>query len=205
MARQNNFKQDNKQRFGMMEKRGISIFIIGALLFIISLRLDSGIAAAFKNAESRIFDPLFSVVTNFGVAMVFLLWIPCIILYNKNKKVVKLLLLSFLVSFALSFLLKLMFLKQRPIGLFEYPFTNIISYSFPSMHAMVMFSLLPIIKKYLPQKRHFFAWFAYLVAFTRIYFGFHFLSDVVFGAFFGYFIGAYLTDLHERGILWKKV
>ena len=188
-----------------MEKRGISILIIGALLFIISLRLDSGIAAAFKNAESPIFDPLFSVVTNFGVAMVFLLWIPCIVLYRKNSKAVKLLLLSFLVSFVLSFLLKLIFLKQRPIGLFEYPFTDIISYSFPSMHAMVMFSLLPITKKYLPQRRHFLAWFSYIVAFTRIYFGFHFLSDIVFGAFFGYFIGMYFVDLHERGILWRKV
>ena len=188
-----------------MEKRYFSIFIIGALLFVISLSLDSGIAAAFENAESKVFDPLFSVVTNFGVAMVFLLWITCIILYNKNKKVVKLLLLAFLASFVLSFLLKLVFLKQRPMGVFEYPFTNIISYSFPSMHAMVMFSLLPITKKYLPQRRHFFAWFSGLVAFTRIYFGFHFLSDIVFGAFFGYFTGNYLINLHEKGVLWKKV
>ena len=88
-----------------MKKRGILIFIIGVLVFIISLKLDSGIAAAFRNAKSPIFDSLFSVVTNFGVAMVFLLWVPCIILYRKNKKAVKLLLLTFLISFVLSFLL----------------------------------------------------------------------------------------------------
>ena len=204
MAKQKNIRQDNKQGFGMMEKKHVSVFIIGSLLFILSLSLNSGIAAAFKNAKSPIFDPLFSVVTNFGVAMVFLLWIPCIILYDKNKKAVKLLLLSFLASFALSFLLKLIFLKERPIGIFEYPFTGIVSYSFPSIHAMVMFSLLPILRKYLPQKMRFFSLFACLVAFTRIYFGFHFLSDIIFGAFSGYFIGNYLIYLHEKGALWKK-
>jgi membrane-associated phospholipid phosphatase len=73
------------------------------------------------------------------------------------------------------------------------------------MHAMVMFSLLPITKKYLPQRKRFLAWFSFLVAFTRIYFGFHFLSDIVFGIFSGYFIGNYMVYLHERGVLWKKV
>jgi len=71
------------------------------------------------------------------------------------------------------------------------------------MHAVVAFSLLPLLLEYLPRYRKFWIGFAFLVAFTRVYLGFHFLSDVVFGIIFGYFIGILLLHLHNKGKLWK--
>ena len=57
------------------------------------------------------------------------------------------------------------------------------------MHAMVAFAAIPILDKEFSKLKWFWIIFAFLVAFSRIYFEAHFLSDVVFGAFFGYFIG----------------
>src|SRR3989344_1553851 len=68
-------------------------------------------------------------------------------IHNKNNKLVYLLLVTFGVSFVLSFIIKLIVLRLRPIQSFTFPFISVINYSFPSMHAMIAFSLLPIIIK----------------------------------------------------------
>jgi membrane-associated phospholipid phosphatase len=133
-----------------------------------------------------------------------MLLVPSIIFYKKNKKIIYLLWLAFIVSIILAFVTKLIVLRQRPIEAFTYPFVNIINYSFPSMHAMVVFSLLPFLVRYLNKWKSFWIGFGLLALFGRVYFGFHFLSDVVFGAFFGYFVGDYLLELYEKGKLWKN-
>jgi undecaprenyl-diphosphatase len=40
--------------------------------------------------------------------------------------------------------------------------------------------------------------FAILVAFSRVYFGVHYLSDVIAGAFIGYLIGYLAMNLEEK-------
>jgi len=109
-----------------------------------------------------------------------------------------LLFVTFLISLILNFVIKLIVHRQRPLEAFTYPLINLINYSFPSMHAMTLFALLPLLVKYLPKQKSFWVSFAFLVAFSRVYFGFHFLSDVVFGAITGYFIGKFLLDKYEK-------
>ena len=179
------------------------ILIIGTALFLISYNLDNWINLFFRDMKFPIFDAVFSIITNFGIVTLIILGVPSLILYKKNKRIIYLLWLAFFASCILAFTIKLVFLRQRPIEAFTYPFTNIINYSFPSMHAMVAFSLLPLLIKYLPKQKTFWIAFAFLVVFSRIYFGFHFLSDVVFGALFGYFLGIFLLELYENGKLWK--
>ena len=180
------------------------LLIIGILLFLISYSGDNAINLFFKNMDFQLFDFILSIVTNFGVMITVMLIIPSFLFYNKNKKLIYLLCSIFIVSFILAFTIKLIVLRQRPMDAFTFPLTGIINYSFPSMHSMVAFSLLPAIIKYLPKQKLFFIIFSFLAAFSRIYFGFHFLSDVVFGMFSGYFIGNYLLGLHEKGRLWGK-
>ena len=177
---------------------------LGTLIFIVSYNLDNQVNLLFKGLKSPLLDVVFGLVTNFSVVISVMAVIPSIIFYKKNNRLIYLQWLAFFVSFALAFIIKLAVLRQRPIEAFTFPFTDIINYSFPSMHAMVAFSLLPIIIKYLPKQRFFWIIFAFLVAFSRVYFGLHFLSDVVFGMFAGYFIGSYLVGLYEKGKLWKK-
>jgi undecaprenyl-diphosphatase len=187
----------------MRKVNDIIILIIGIILFIISYNFDQPISLFFKDVKFPLFDIIFSVITNFGIVILIMLAIPSIIFYKKNRKLIYLMWFIFLASFILAFAIKLIFLRQRPIDLFTFPFTSIINYSFPSMHAMVIFSLLPILIKYLPKQKIFWISFSLLAIFGRIYFGFHFLSDVVFGTLFGYFIGAWLLELFEKGKLWK--
>ena len=179
------------------------LLIIGILLFILSYKFDVQINLFFKNAKFPVVDAVLSIVTNFGVIILVMLVIPSIIFFKKNKKNVYVLWASFIVSIILAFIIKLIVLRQRPIEAFTYPFVSITNYSFPSMHAMAVFSLLPLLVKYLSKHNFFWVLFAFLVAFSRIYFRFHFLSDVIFGAFVGYFVGSYVLKLYEKKKLWK--
>ena len=205
----------------MKKFNDVWVLIAGIMLFLISYKSDEHVNLLFKNLRFMPLDIVFGIITNFGVVVLLMLIVPIIVLYTrenqrfsvprnfykisreKNKKPAYLLLLSFIISVILSFIIKLIVLRQRPNELLTYPFFNIIDYSFPSMHAAVVFSLLPILTKYLSKQKLFWIAFSFLVAFTRIYFGFHFLSDVVFGGFFGYFVGSYLLGLYEKGKLWK--
>ena len=188
----------------MKKINDVLIFVIGVLLFLISYSFDAEINLFFKNVKFQVFDFVLGLVTNFGVVVLVTLLIPSIILYKKNKKIVYLIWLTFIISFVLAFVIKLIVLRQRPIEAFTYPFTNIINYSFPSMHSMVAFSLLPLLVKYMPRHRYSWIAFAFFVGFSRVFFGFHFLSDVVFGALSGYVIGNYLLELYEKKKLWIK-
>ena len=181
------------------------ILIIGIMLTIVSYIFDEQVNLFFKNISFTFLNPVLSVISNFGILIAVMLVIPSLIFYKlKRKNLAYLLLLTFIVSFILAFVIKLIVLRSRPMGAFTFPFINITDYSFPSMHAMVAFSLLPVLIKYLPKQRIFLIIFAFLVGFSRIYFGIHFLSDVVFGAFAGYLIGDCIMKLHEKRKLWSK-
>lgn len=179
------------------------ILIAGVILFLLSYMYDVQASFLFKNINFPVIDAVLSVITNFGVVILMTVVIPTILLYKKNRKITYLLWTTFAASILIAFVIKLIMLRQRPIEPFTYPFINLINYSFPSMHSMVIFSLLPLLVKYLAKYRFFWIAFVFLVAFSRIYFRLHFLSDVVFGALAGYFIGIYLLKLHEREKLWK--
>ena len=176
----------------------IWILVTGFILFFISYSFDKQISLIFKATNFALLNVILSFITNFGVVIAVMLAIPSIMLYKNNKKLMPLLWATSIASFLLALAVKLAVQRQRPIGILLYPFVDIIDYSFPSQHSIVVFSLLPMLTKYLPKQKYFWVVFAVLVAFSRIYFRLHFLSDVVFGAFAGYFIGYYLLNFYEK-------
>ena len=66
------------------------------------------------------------------------------------------------------------------------------------MHAMVAFAAVPILNREFPKLNWFWIVFALLVSFSRLYTNVHFLSDVVFGAFSGYFIGIFVIKVEVK-------
>jgi len=182
----------------MRKKESLVFLLVGMILFYISAFFDKPVTLMFNNIKIPFLDFVLSIITNFGVVAVVMLLIPAIILYRQDRKLFRLLFLTFIVAFAFSSVAKLIFLRQRPIENLYYPLINIINYSFPSTHSMVVFSLLPMLLMYLPKQKTFWVSFAFLVAFSRIYFDFHYLSDVVFGAVVGYFIGNFLLEFYNK-------
>lgn len=182
----------------MKKKEDILFLLFGMIVFYISTFLDKTVGLMFQNVNVPFIDFTLSIVTNFGFVLAVILLIPAIILYNQDKRLLRLLILTFCAAFVFSFVLKLIVLRQRPTDALYYPLVNIINYSFPSMHSMVVFSLLPLLTAYLVKYKPFWTSFAFIVAFSRIYFAFHYLSDVVFGAVVGYLMGKILLEFHQE-------
>ena len=182
----------------MRKKEDILFLLFGMVLFYISTFLDKSVSSIFQNVKIPFLDFVLSIITNFGIVLVVVLLMPALLFYSKDKKLFRLLFLTFILAFIFSFMLKLIVLRQRPTDALYYPLVHIIDYSFPSMHSMIAFSLLPLLLAYLPKQKSFWISFVLLVAFSRIYFNFHYLSDVVFGGIIGYFIGKILIDFHQE-------
>ena len=150
------------------------------------------------NILTPFFDSIFGWFTSFVNVFVILIFVTTIFLWGEKKREwIFPLWLSFLFSIAVSFILKLIIARPRPIELL-YPVINTLNFSFPSMHAMVSFAAVPILILEFPRLRWFWIAFAFLVAFSRIYFNYHFLSDAVFGVFFGYFIGLLIIFIEKK-------
>lgn len=185
-----------------MKLNKIWLLIIGILTFIVSYMYDSSFSLFFKNIRFPLLDLVLGIITNFSVVIVVMLVIPSVMLYGKKRQHVYLICWAFIISVLLAFIIKLAVLRQRPDDAVYYTFFSIMKYSFPSMHSMAAFSLLPILIKHLPEQKNFWTAFASAVALSRLYFGVHFLSDVVFGSFFGYLTGLWLLELYGKGKLW---
>ncbi|MDR2579140.1 MAG: phosphatase PAP2 family protein [Chitinispirillales bacterium] len=117
---------------------------------------------------------------------------------EKKKALVALLLvalaagLSDLIS---SHIIKQIFARPRPchpdmfieggrflIGMYR-------SYSFPSSHSMSMFTIAAVLGGFYPKRRIYFFAFASMIAYSRVYCGVHFPSDIFCGAVWGILLG----------------
>jgi len=167
-----------------MKKRNKSdniFWIILALLFIIGLFFDRNIADFF-NTHQNLYIYSFMNFISLYAFLIPLFVIMYIIIIFKNKKNIIKYPVSVIITLAIVYLLKLVISRQRP-------FTDELT-SFPSNHSASVFSVVPLFKK---GYRIVWIIFSILVAFSRIYLGRHFLTDVIAGAVIGLVIGI-LTD-----------
>ena len=182
-----------------MKNKNIIIFISGLILLFISFLFDKKIIYFVSLIKNQFFDAIFGFFTDFLNVFVILILLTTLFLWEEKKREwIFPLWLSFFLSVLTSFILKLIIARPRPFGELFYPMIGIINLSFPSMHAMVSFAAIPLLNKEFPKLKWFWLAFAFLVAFSRLYFDLHFLSDAVFGAFFGYFIGIFVVYIEEK-------
>ena len=176
-----------------------TILIAGIILFIVSLILDKNIIHFISLIKNPTFDLIFGWFTSFINVFVILILITTLFLFEEKKREwIFPLWLSMILSVVVSFTLKLIIARPRPSAELFYPLINTLNFSFPSMHTMLAFAVVPILDKEFPKIKWFWILFASLVAFSRIYFDYHFLSDIVFGAFFGYFFGIFIIHIEEK-------
>ncbi|HYD02741.1 MAG TPA: phosphatase PAP2 family protein [Alphaproteobacteria bacterium] len=147
-------------------------------------------------------SPLFSILYFFTLIgdwniFIWIIIFLAISLYI-NKKPVMPYFLTLITASIANTLIKLIINKPRPFE--NLGFESIIATigsSFPSGHAMLIFSIVPIVSRHFPRIKILFWIIASLVSLSRIYLGVHYLSDVVAGAILGYAIGWLYLKLGE--------
>jgi len=165
------------------------------LLYIINL-----------NLQNSVLDVLMPIITYAGTQI---FWIViCALLFvfggEKGKNVAIICIIALLIGYFITEALKYIIIRPRPFyelhGLRFLTYES--GYSFPSGHAIAAFTGCTIIGKKYDYFYPLIA-FACLIAFTRIYLGVHYPSDVILGAAIGV-ITSLIVLRYEKEILKYK-
>ncbi len=201
-----------------MKKRDIIVILLmGIILAGISFLYDSGIIKFISLLRNDFLDYVFLSVTFASNVFIIFFFLTSLFLWNENKRrwVLPLWLTSFM-AVGISYLLKVFVARPRPfqaesISVLQIAFHfmkdnfNTWNFSFPSFQAVLVFSALPILNKEFKKFKYIWLVFALLVACSRIYFGVHYLSDVLIGAVIGYMIGYLIVLVEEKHKIGFKI
>ena len=198
----------------MKKKKGVIIGMLVAFIVFISLYFDSGIVKGISLIRNSFFNEFFMGMAFVSSSIIIFFFLTSLFLWNENKrKWILPLWFSLGLSVVISFLLKVAVQRPRP---FQLGIVSILSaleksshliwnFSFPSFHTMLTFCAIPILAKEFPKFKYIWIVFAGLIAFSRIYFGLHFLSDVIAGGLIGYLIGAIIVKIEKENKFWEKI
>jgi len=190
----------------MIKKSEIIGLIIAFFIGVLSLAYDSRILLFIKSLENPWLSYLLTIFNPISMIFLFGLLIVLILIKERRRKLILPLVLTLIASIVISFILKVTFMRQRPFGLVKEIFLlHLPDYSFPSSHAVTIFSVLPILNKEFSKLNWFWFVFSCLIAFSRFYFQVHYLSDVILGAVIGYIIGLSFVWLEEKYCFGEKL
>ena len=198
-----------------MKKEGKVITCVAvAILIVISFLLDRFVSSNIIFLHNRILDNFLFFITIVSSEVVLFLVLTALLLWGANKRRWILpLWLCFVFSAMTSFILKITIQRLRPfqLGLISL-LPNLIeesysvwNFSFPSSHSMLAFCMVPILAEQFPKIKKWLILLAIIIAFSRVYFGFHFLSDILVGALIGYGIGTVIVRKEKEYAFGKKV
>ncbi|MEK6760577.1 MAG: phosphatase PAP2 family protein [Nanoarchaeota archaeon] len=198
----------------MRNKRGIFLFIVAVASIFASLQFDSEISKAVSNIRVEQLNNFFLGLTFWSSEIIIFFLLTSFFLWNENKRRwIAPLWLTLFLSVVASFLLKISVQRMRPFQqeivstlpiLISNSYT-IWNFAFPSFQAMLVFCAIPILSKEFPKFKYAWIIFAALVAFSRVYFGLHFASDVIAGGLIGYVIGMLVVMYEKENRFGEKV
>jgi len=198
-----------------MKKRGI-IFVSVLILFfiIISLYFDSEIVWGISLIRNNFLNDFFMGLTFISSEIIIFFFLTSLFLWQDNKrKWILPLWFTLFLSVIISFLLKISVQKPRPFQLGIVSVLDVLeknshliwNFSFPSFQTMLAFCAIPILSKEFPKFKYIWVIFAGLIAFSRVYFGLHFLSDVIVGGLIGYLLGIIVIKIEKQNNFWENI
>lgn len=182
----------------ILKENWIYLLIIAVLIIIMSIIMRSSLSEKISLFDHKVIDfiknihndsiiSFFKILTNFGDFYIPCVILVCILIFVKNKLVFLLQGSGYLFAGILTYISKLIVARPRPIeALIKLPK----SYSFPSGHTLTSFVFYMILLYLLTYKKSTKTKFIFvvigtilslLVAFSRVYLGVHYFSDVVGG------------------------
>jgi len=186
-----------------MKRMVLFVSAIGLFLLLISFIFDSFIFNFVVSHRINFLSPLMIGISYIGSEIIiFLIGTSLLLFHEHRNKFILPLWSSMILSVLIMFLLKIIIARPRPSGFALMSFS---SYSFPSGHATLAFSTLPVIFKSFKTFRWFWFVLVLLIGFSRIYVGVHYLSDVITGAILGYFIGELVLYLNNKKSIYERL
>jgi len=197
-----------------MKKRNFLIAVIVILAIIISFYFDSEIVEGVSLIRNNFLNDFFMGITFVSSEIIIFFFLTSLFLWREHKRRWILpLWLTLGLSVIFGFLLKIAVQRLRPfqtgivsiLPVLENSNYLVWNFSFPSFQAMLAFCAVPILAKEFPKFKYVWIVFAGLVAFSRIYFGLHFLSDVIAGGIIGYLLGIIVVKLEKEKKFGEKI
>lgn len=190
-------------------KIAVDVLIV-ILIYGLVVYFDKDIVFFITGLRTPALDSIFLGITLLGSSITIFFIITSLLLWASKKRFyIAPLWIILAIDAALNLTMKAIAQRNRPFQIFSLPQIPILlqqawsvtyDYSFPSFHAMMVFSTLPILDKEFPRFKYLWITLAGMVAFSRIYFGLHYMSDVVFGCILGYAIGWIILNIYERDL-----
>lgn len=191
----------------MKKNKEIVIVALIILSIFVSLYFDGLLVKYISFLRNDVLDKFFLVITFVSSEIIIFFILTALLLWGEKKRKWILPLWACLgISALVSFILKITIQRERPFQLGIVPLLpslqeasySIWNFSFPSFQSMLAFCAIPILSEQFPKLKKVWIIFAVLVAFSRVYFGVHFVSDVIAGGFVGYIIGMIVVNLEKE-------
>ncbi len=197
-------------------ERGKNIFYIlsiAAIIFI-TVYYDIYLVQKVSFLRGNFLDSFFLIITFLSSKIILISILTAILLWKEHKRRWILpLWISFSVSAVVGFILKITVQRLRPfqqgivslIPSLQEASQSLWDFSFPSGHSLLAFCAIPILSETFPKFKKVWITFAILIAFSRVYFGLHFFSDVIVGGLIGYLIGLFIVQQEKDKGFGKKL
>ena len=186
----------------ILERRKTILIILTAVFFLISLLFDKNLSLLLNYSSvssNLIYRPAYLLNKTATLIIVF---ISLALIFFLNRKKVLHAAAALVSAEVFGLAIKQLVGRERPfITGINAPIELIKSKyyawdsSFPSLHAATSFALIPFMPK---EIRIYWMVLAVAVSLTRVYFGLHYLSDVIFGAAIGLAVGILISRIKSR-------
>ncbi len=169
----------------MMKNKTKTAFLtlISLIIILFVYFFDNLFLKAIPFIRIQLLSPIITFLGSSPGAIIFLMFLSLLFLYEKKPKLIPYLITAFAFAFFTALILKYLIMRPRPEII---PLIIKSSPSFPSAHALVAASTFFFIKKL--RTKYLAITLAAIVAFSGFYNGVHYLSDIFAGIFLGIII-----------------